>query len=163
MGAAVRRLAAAGRRALAPLLRLIHRTWARVGPRGSILLALGWIQVTYGYQLITQPRYGIVRGVWVLTSLAPMTFWGGLWVATGVVGVFMSVETKIENDTFGYGAIFVPYALWAAANVYAFVTGSYPQAYTSAVTWGLLAAVTLMINRWLGAARRGGTRGPGGG
>jgi hypothetical protein len=161
MGAAARRLITTGRRLLAWVRTAGLRACRRIGPRGAVLLAIGWQQITYGYQIITDPRYGVVRGVGVLRNLAPMSYWGGLWVVAGLIAVAMSMERRAIRDAVGYGATFVPYFLWSVANLYASISGDYPQAYPSAAAWGTYAVITIMINRWLGAPRREGTRGNG--
>ncbi|WP_148003651.1 hypothetical protein [Streptomyces sp. adm13(2018)] len=121
---------------------------ARLGRRGSVLLGFGVLELLYGLGLVLDPRFGIVRGVGVLTHVAPMAVWGGLWMACGLCALAMAWEVRATRDTWGYAAAILPPIGWAGANLIAWLTGSFAQAWTSAVTWGCLAYVIRRVNGW---------------
>lgn len=120
----------------------------RLGRRGSILLAFGVMETLYGVGLIADPRFGIVRGVGVLTHIAPMTLWGAIWITSGLCAFALAWEVRATRDTWGYALAVLPPALWSVANLLAWLTGSYGQAWTSTVTWGCIAYVIRRINSW---------------
>lgn len=125
-----------------------RRLRKRLGRRGRILLAFGLMQVLYGYGIATDPRYGVVRGVGVLTRMLPMSAWGGLWMACGAVAVVMAWEIRSSRDSWGYAALTLPMSLWSGANFVAWVSREYPQAWTSVCTWGAFVYIAMAINRW---------------
>jgi hypothetical protein len=136
-----------------------RRLRKRLGRRGRILLAFGVMQILYGYGIAADPRYGVVRGVGVLTRLLPMWAWGGLWIACGAIAVVMAWEIRSSRDTWGYGALTLPMSLWSGANFVAWVSNSYPQAWTSVCTWGAFVYIAAVINRWPEYGQQGRTRG----
>lgn len=123
------------------------RLWARLGRRGTDLLIFGALELIYGWGIVSDPRYGVVRGVGVLTAVAPMTLWGALWMASGIIAIALATHPPFLRDSWGYAALFGPMGLWACANFGAWITGDFRQAYTSAATWGLLALHLLLSNR----------------
>jgi len=126
----------------------VRRLRKRLGRRGRVLLAFGLMQILYGYGIASDPRYGVVRGVGVLTHLLPMQAWGGLWIACGAFAVAMAWEIRASRDTWGYGALTLPMSLWSAANAIAWASREYPQAWTSVCTWGAFVYIAAAINRW---------------
>lgn len=125
-----------------------RRLRKRLGRRGRILLAFGGMQILYGWGIARDPRYGVVRGVGVLTHLLPMPVWGFLWMACGTVAVAMAWEIRSSRDTWGYAALTFPMLVWSGANLVAWATQEYPQAWTSVATWGAFVYIAMMINRW---------------
>ncbi|MFC8171219.1 hypothetical protein [Streptomyces sp. NPDC057325] len=120
----------------------------RLGRRGSVLLAFGVMELLYGLGLLLDPRFGIVRGVGVLTHVAPMWVWGGLWMLCGALALIMAWDVRATRDTWGYAAAVLPPLGWCGAHLVAWLTGSYPQAWTSAVTWACIAVVIRRVNGW---------------
>lgn len=120
----------------------------RLGRRGSILLAFGVMETLYGWGVASDPRYGVVRGVGVLTHMLPMTWWGGVWILCGLAASALAFEPRPRWDRLGFGAATLPMSLWSAANFVAWATREFPQAWTSTVTWGAFVYVLIRVNRW---------------
>lgn len=125
-----------------------RRLGKRLGRRGRILLAFGVMQVLYGWSIATDPRYGVVRGVGVLTHMLPMRVWGAVWIVCGAVALAMAWEIRSSRDSWGYGAVTVPMSLWSGANFVAWTSNVYPQAWTSVCTWGAFVYIAMSVNRW---------------
>lgn len=140
-----------------------RRLRKRLGRRGRILLAFGGMQVLYGYGIASDPRYGVVRGVGVLTHMwglrVPMSVWGGVWMVCGTIAMAMAWEIRASRDTWGYAALTLPMLLWSGANFVAWATQEYPQAWTSVATWGAFVYIAMLINRWPEYGRGGRPRG----
>lgn len=132
----------------------VRRISKRLGRRGRILLAFGTMQVLYGVSIVSDPRYGVVRGVGVLTHMRPMSFWGAIWITCGAIALAMAWQIRSSRDTWGYGAVTVPMALWSGANFIAWVSSAYPQAWTSVITWGAFVYIAGTVNRWPEYGRR---------
>jgi hypothetical protein len=117
------------------------------------------METLYGIGIVADPRYGVVRGVGVLTHWLSMPWWGALWMICGVIGITMAFEPRPRWDRWGFAAETLPMSLWSAANFVAWMSGDFDQAWTSVCTWGLLVAVLRIINRWPEYDLRGGERG----
>jgi hypothetical protein len=123
----------------------------RVGLRGTALgvTGIGWI--TYGTGIITDPRYGVQRGVQVLVQICPLSWWGVLWIACGTAA-FGAAVCRPGPDRIGFAAGALAPMLWAGAYVIAWLTGGYPQAWTSTPAWCvplvLLGVVAALSSRY---------------
>lgn len=129
----------------------------RVGLRGTALWATGAGWIAYGIGIITDPRYGVQRGVQVLTSICPLPWWGLLWILCGLTAAVTSVR-RPGRDVVGFAGAALPPMTWAGAYVLAWATGNYPQAWTSVPAWcaplTLLGVVATMSARYTAALRR---------
>jgi hypothetical protein len=134
---------------------VVRRLRKRLGRRGRVLLAFGIMQTAYGVQIAFDPRYGQVRGVGVLTHWLPMSYWGALWMTCGTVAIAMAWEIRASHDTWGYAALTAPMLLWSGANLVAWISRDYPQAYTSCCTWGAMVYIAMVVNRWPELGRGG--------
>lgn len=129
----------------------------RVGLRGTALgvTGIGWI--TYGTGIITDPRYGVQRGVQVLVQICPLSWWGVLWIVCGTAALGAAL-LRPGRDTAGFAAATLPPLVWAGAYVIAWLTGGYPQAWTATPAWCvplvLLGVVASLSSRYTAALRR---------
>lgn len=119
-----------------------------LGRRGTELLLFGLLELVYGWGIATDPRYGVVRGVGVLRSLAPMTWWGVLWMLCAAVALVLAIHPPKLRDSWGFAALYVPTAFWGAGNAVGWIDGDFPQAYTSAATWLTLTLILVLSERW---------------
>ncbi|MGW9437924.1 hypothetical protein [Streptomyces sp. NPDC055607] len=119
---------------------LVHR----VGLRGIGLLipAVGW--TTYGIGILADPRYGVARGVAVLTYARPLSWWAWVWIGSGLVAA-VAAFLRAGPDRIGYGAVVAPPALWAGAYLVAWATGSYPTAWTTTPAWLVPVGLVLLV------------------
>ncbi|WP_439947155.1 hypothetical protein [Streptomyces sp. BBFR109] len=129
-------------------MRAARRLRKRLGRRGTVLAGLGLVEIVYGLQVATDPRYGVVRGVGVLIHLLPMPWWGGVWMLCGVIAGVLAFEPRPRWDRWGFAASTLPMILWSGANLFAWASGSFHQAWTSFCTWGVWACIVTTINRW---------------
>ncbi|GHB55342.1 hypothetical protein GCM10010331_48960 [Streptomyces xanthochromogenes] len=136
-----------------------RRLSKRLGRRGSILAAFGIFESFYGFGAATDPRYGVVRGVGVLTNLLPMEWWGALWMVAGFLALVFAFEPRPRWDRWGFAAATLPMSLWSGANFVAWISGSFSQAWTSGVTWGVFVYIAIRINGWPEYGLRGGGHG----
>lgn len=126
----------------------VHALRKRLGRRCSVLLGIGAMEVVYGLGVAIDPRYGIVRGVSVLTHWLPMAYWGSLWMICGTLALVLAFEPRSGWSRYGFAAATLPMTLWSAANLVAWLTGEFGQAWTSFFTWGVWAVIVTAINRW---------------
>lgn len=128
-----------------------------VGLRGVALAGCGLGWATYGIGIITDPRYGVSRGVTVLTHVRPLSWWGAMWIACGLIGM-AAAALRTGKDRFGFGAVCLPPLVWALAYVVTIATGEYSPAWTSTPAWCvpvlLLAVVAALSARLTRASRR---------
>lgn len=121
---------------------------SRLGRRGTDLAVFGVLELVYGWGIVSNPRYGVVRGVGVLNTWAPMTVWGAVWMLCGAAALVLAAHpAHLPSDSWGYCALLLPTGLWAGANLTAQALGQFNQAYTSATTWGLLFLHLWLCNR----------------
>lgn len=116
--------------------------WAarRLGLRGYVLLLTGTGWITYGVGIITDPRYGVSRGVVVLTHWCPLTWWGAMWIACGLVSITGAWQ-RTGRDVVAFAAAAFPPLIWSGAYLVAWLTGRYPTAWTSIPAWWVPIAV----------------------
>lgn len=125
--------------------------------RGDLLVVFGTLEISYGIANVSNARFGVVRGVGVLIHRhLPMQLWGSLWIATGLTAVVTALLAirRPAWDRIGYAALMGPLLLWSAATAAAWWTGTYPQAWSSTTTWGLMAAGIGKINAHCPHTRR---------
>lgn len=88
-----------------------RRLWRRLGIKGLyvILFGVGWTVI--GWLYATAPLSDGARATLALAlRLAPMRFWGYLWVAFGVVAIGAAL---FRQQWAGFTALVVMPALWA--------------------------------------------------
>lgn len=114
----------------------------RIGRRGAFLIFLAFLDFVYGYYLVYPPPQApaITRYFPVL----PAEFWGGWWIATGVLciaGAFM------RSDRIAYGMAATIKAAWGLRYIYLWYLHA-PLAWVSATIWMIFAGVILVIAGW---------------
>jgi hypothetical protein len=122
----------------------------RLGYRGAALLVCGAGWITYGAGLLADPRYGTVRGVDALTHIAPISTWGWVWLASGVLCV-AAAPCRARQDWWGWLAASGMPAAWAVAYTSARALGTLSQGWYAGATWavfpGLLAILAAATRR----------------
>ncbi|MET9096257.1 hypothetical protein ABZX72_29680 [Streptomyces cyaneofuscatus] len=120
------------------------RVARRVGLRGVGLLipAVGWI--TYGVGIAADPRYGVARGVAILTWAMPLSWWAWVWIGCGAIAMVAAV-LPAGRDRAGYIAVVAPPGLWAGAYLLAWITGRYPTAWTTSPAWLVPVGLVLLV------------------
>ncbi|MFC1410520.1 hypothetical protein ACEZCY_14780 [Streptacidiphilus sp. N1-12] len=137
--------AAATRQLLAGPRRLLHH----LGRRGGYLLTLGSGWVGYGASITVNARYGTSRGIAILTRVAPIPFWGWLWIAAGLLAITAGLRRGALIDTIGYVCISIPPALWGAAYAVAWYTGAYQPVWGSAIAWLSEVGGFVIVSGWV--------------
>lgn len=133
--------------------------WAarRLGLRGIVLLLTGCGWITYGVGIMIDPRYGVARGVAVLTHWWPLTDWGLMWILCGAAAIGCA-WLATDADVVGFGAAAFPPLVWSGAYLAAWLTGRYPTAWTSIPAWwvpiALLASCGVCSRRLDALARK---------
>jgi hypothetical protein len=136
--------AAAHRAAPGPVRLAGTRIAAQLGRRGAYLGVAGTTWILYGTSIITNPQYGTVRGVRVLTHIRPLSDWGWVWVICGTVAVVSALCRGPHRDLLGFCAAQLPPLLWSAAYAVAWLSGDYPHSWASTAMW-LGASIRLWI------------------
>lgn len=122
----------------------LARCWGRLGWRGLALLISGISWISYGASLVTQPRYGTVRGISILLDLMCMAAWGGVWIGCGVVCIVYAV-VRLGRDLPGVAAAMAPPLLWALAYALGGASGASGTAWGAVMPWGSHAAMIAII------------------
>lgn len=119
----------------------------RVRRRAYLFVAgVGWL--LYGVSVVQDPRPVTVRSAAVLANLAPITAWGWAWIVGGAVAAVAAVADRPVLLQVGFACAMYPPALWGIAYAGAYLSGSYPGAWTGAATWGGAALRLLIIAGW---------------
>jgi hypothetical protein len=111
-------------------------------PAGLIVLGLAWC--AYGYRIVIDERYSVVRGLASVTRYVPLSTLGWVWVAAGAIGVAGGLLRSAPAQAAAFAALVAPAVLWGVANARAACTG-YPAASGSAAAWLGMGLFTLLM------------------
>ena len=119
-----------------------EHAWFKLRPwqRHSLVLAVSgatYFAIGLSY-ILSQVSPSRKDGLWVLLSLAPMTFWGSIWIFVGAL-VVVSSRWPPASKTWGYAALSGLSSGWAAAYAVGFVFGGPHATFSSVLVWGLVA------------------------
>ncbi|MEU2316011.1 hypothetical protein [Streptomyces albidoflavus] len=123
---------------------LARRAARRLGYRGAALLICGTGWINWGLSLLSDPRYGTVRGAAALTELAPMPVWAWVWIGSGIASCAAAVLPS-RRDWWGWIAATAMPVVWAAAYTSARALGEFPQGLGSGLTWLVSPALTAVV------------------
>lgn len=126
--------------------RQLRRLGRQLGRRGAILLSFGFIWVASGYGRIVQPQPD-QRGLKLLLDLAPLTVWGWLWVAAGLIAV-VSAWLPEGADWPGFLALPLVLLPWMLSYVATWLLGDYERGWVAALVWGAAAVPVLVVAGW---------------
>ncbi|MFJ9420673.1 hypothetical protein [Streptomyces sp. NPDC101249] len=127
--------------------RILRRLDQRLGRRGSYLACAGSAWTMYGLGIIISPRPGTVRGMLLLRNIAPLEFWGAIWVVCGLTAIAFAF-TRTGRDVYGFVAAVIPTLVWCVAYGAAMIAGDFPYAWVSAATWGFAALRLIVVSGW---------------
>jgi hypothetical protein len=130
------------------MTRLADWLRSRVGRRGAALLVFAFVDVVIGWSLLdgqgraqaaALPTYRAFREV------APLTFWGGAWLAAAVV---CAVWAFRRDDWPGFTVAIGIKLVWAAGFLTSWLAWDAPRGWLGAATWGVIAALVYLISGW---------------
>lgn len=127
--------------------RRVARRLARVlGRRGAILLSYGtvWLLVGYGQLVSPQPDQ---RGLHLALQLLPLTVWGWLWIAAGLIAL-VSAWMPQGVDWAGFLALPLIVLPWMASYLVSWLQGDFPRGWIAAVVWAAIAVPVLVAAGW---------------
>jgi hypothetical protein len=120
---------------------------ARLGRRGALLTLKGVIATLYGYGQVAQsgpPNPGLC----LLLKLAPLTVWGGLWIAVGVTAL-VCAWLREGWDWPGFTAVWLISSAWAMSFLVAWwPLGEFPRGWVAALIFGAFGGVCLVAIGW---------------
>jgi drug/metabolite transporter (DMT)-like permease len=120
----------------------------RTGRRGAALLAFAFIDIVVGWSLFdaeTQAQTKAIPAYRATLEIAPLPIWGALWL---LVGALCAVCAFLVTDRIAYGAAIGVKIVWAGSFLASWVIYNAPRAWLSAATWGVVAALVLVISGW---------------
>lgn len=117
-----------------------------LGRRGAILLSYGTVWALYGYAQITTPQPD-QRGLAPLLEQIPLTVWGWMWVATGLVAI-VSAWMPQGRDWPAFLALPLIVLPWIYSYLAAWITGEFPRGWVAAIVWGVIAVPVLVVAGW---------------
>lgn len=124
------------------------RPWTR---HGLILVVVGVLYALVGFQYLNAtPNINRERALAVLLRVAPIQFWGGVFILAGVLTI-MSSRWPPFAEKWGYVILTGLSAGWAAAYLMGILFFHAPSAsVTQVILWGLLSfmwwAVSGLLN-----------------
>lgn len=124
------------------------RARARLGRRGSSLLAFGLVDVAVGWSL-TDPlsrKVATATPIYRLLFLwVPAGTWAALWLAVAAV---CFVQAWARDDRLAFGCAIGVKIVWALGLYGAWVVYDAPRAWTLAIVWLVLAWLVSVIAGW---------------
>lgn len=127
-------------------MRATRRLSGMLGRRGAILLCYGSVWSLYGYAQIVSPQPD-QRGLTPALELMPLTLWGWLWVATGLVAV-VSAFLPQGLDWLGFLALPAMVLPWMGSYLISWMTGEFPRGWVASLVWGVIAVPVLVVAGW---------------
>ncbi|MGW2210107.1 hypothetical protein [Streptomyces sp. NPDC001781] len=133
-------------------MRARRRPWLRTtqARRRAYLLAAGLGWLLYGVQVVQDPRPQTVRSAAVLANVAPISAWGWAWIGGSAVALAAAAAGRDAWMWVGFTGAMYPPLLWGVAYLGAYLSGSYPGAWSGAATWGFAALRLLIVAGWRG-------------
>ena len=131
-------------------MRHLRRLGCHIGRRGAFLLFLALLDVIVALSL-TRPlpfglTYPVVYGP--MLEIAPINWWAGWWLLTGVLVGTAAAWHRIQPYAFGAAALIK--TAWASCYVIGWVEGlpAYSRGYQTAAIFLAFAAVVLIVSGW---------------
>lgn len=120
------------------------RPWKR---HSTILMVVGILYALIGFQyIIAPPSEARERSLVAILQFAPIQFWGGVFLASGLL-TSISSRWPPFAETWGYMTLTGLSAAWAASYLVGWAVYHAPASNTTgAVLWGLLAFVWWAIS-----------------
>lgn len=134
---------------------MIRRLIRYVGRRGAALLVFAFIDIAIGVSFLDPETSAQTRAIPTYRAtleVASLTVWAWLWLlvaATCAVGAFR------QKDRLSFGAAIAIKVVWAGSFLASWILYSAPRAWLAAATWGVLAALVLLISGWPEPNKRG--------
>lgn len=136
-------MTAGGRRVVR---RASGRLWHHLGRRGVALLFFGLLDLVYAFSLFNPlPVERRGSGQAFVASVAPLPFWGAMWLAVGLVCL---VQAWARRDQIGFAAAIMIKCVWGTVFLIGGLTGQIERAYVSVVIWLALAGFVAVISTW---------------
>lgn len=113
------------------------RPWKR---HSTILMVVGILYVLIGFlYIVSEPSKGRERALAVVLQIAPVQFWGGLFMLAGTLAMISSKWPPI-SATWGYMVLTGLSAGWAATYLMSILFFNAPPVNsTQVLLWGILA------------------------
>ncbi|MFF5445503.1 hypothetical protein [Streptomyces sp. NPDC012888] len=132
--------------------RLLRLLSIKLGRRGAILSCYGLVWLLYGYGQITTPQPD-QRGLQTLLALMPLTAWGWVWIAAGVVAL-VSAWAPPGRDAAAFYVLPLIVVPWMASYLVAWLLGDYPRGWVAAAVWAVITVPVLVTAGWPEPPRR---------
>lgn len=144
-------------------MRAASSLWRHLGWRGLTMAGVGACWVVVGLGLILTVRPAVNDAVGPLIRIMPLEAWGGVWIASGILGLVGGVM-RPGRDMWGFAAIVLMPAYWALSYLFAAVSGEYSPGWVTVPVYGavilLVAVIAVLTGRRKHACicERGGSR-----
>lgn len=117
-----------------------------VGRRGEFLLFLALLDVVVGFSLARPaPQAQRTPSVHLLSEVAPLSWWAGLWLFVAVVCLWGAFR---RGDRFAYACAAGLKVLWGGLFLFGWLAGEVVRGWAAAVIWLVFAVFVARIASW---------------
>lgn len=126
---------------------LINRRRVKVSRRDAFLGVFGVAYILIGYSLLSIPALFkpiLHMSLRAALDIAPIDFYGWLWIAVGCLAVLGAVFSRF--DQIGFGVATAMPLLWSVAYWAAEIQDGVPRAWVGGVTYALLGLAVWLVS-----------------
>lgn len=131
--------------------RVARRLGRALGRRGAILLSYGTVWSLYGYAQVASPAPD-QRGLALATQMLPLTAWGWMWVAAGLLAIAAAWMPQ-GVDWFGFVGLALIVLPWVTSYLATWILGDFPRGWVAAAVWAVIAVPVIVVAGWREAPR----------
>lgn len=118
--------------------------WLDRGGRGNFLVVFGIIYLVLGQSYLTAnypPALDALSGV----AFMPVAYWGGVWIAAGIVAIVSGVVYSPAKDRWGFLALSCLSFWWGMSYLFGWLLDDVEGGWRSAIVYGGYAVAALIM------------------
>lgn len=121
-----------------------------LGHRGLFLLfvSVSWIVIGYGYISAPLQSHAGKMALQLSINIMPLSAWGFIWVACGLVGLVSAFLRGPGADRFGFIALEAIGMWWSATYLVGWFVGYYSRGWAAAAIYGAICGGIIVVSGW---------------